>query len=77
LLRSNDVQLKKKIIFYSGLLPESDECDYDYPTPFRVKESLALLRTIFPNYPDLKDMKPIPDLEHFLEAHRSDSSEAA
>jgi hypothetical protein len=45
--------------------------------PFRVEESLALLRTIFPNYPDLKDAKAVPDLAHFLEAYRSESSEAA
>jgi hypothetical protein len=44
--------------------------------PFRVEESLALLRTI-PNYPDLKDAKAVPDLDDFLEAYRSESSEAA
>ena len=45
--------------------------------PFSVEESLALLRRIFPNYPDLKDTEPIPDLETFLEAYRSESSKLA
>jgi hypothetical protein len=45
--------------------------------PFIVEESMALLRTIFPNYPDLKDMNPVPDRNRFLEAYRSESSEAA
>lgn len=33
---------------------------------FHADESAALLREIFPNYPDLRGGRPIPDLGKFL-----------
>ena len=40
---------------------------------FRVQESTALLRAIFPNYPDLNGMKPIPESQAFLRTLRTES----
>jgi hypothetical protein len=75
LLEGNDLHHNKKIIFY--LAHCRNQMSATIQQPFRVEESLALLRTIFPNYPDLKDAKAVPDLDHFLEAYRSESFEAA
>jgi hypothetical protein len=33
---------------------------------FHVDESAALLREIFPDYPDLRGCRPVPDLRNFL-----------
>jgi hypothetical protein len=38
---------------------------------FRIKESAALLRSVFPNYPDVRDGKPTPNLEEFLLDYRT------
>jgi hypothetical protein len=51
------------------------ECE-SHPA-FSVEESLALLRAIFPNYPDLNQIKPIPDLKRLLETYRTASSKVA
>jgi hypothetical protein len=40
---------------------------------FRIEESTALLRAIFPNYPDLQGMKPVPEIGAFLRTLRTDS----
>ena len=52
-----------------------DECE-SHPA-FSVEESLALLRAIFPNYPDLNEIRPIPDLQRLLETCRTASSKVA
>jgi hypothetical protein len=41
------------------------------PTYFRVEESTALLRAIFPNYPDISGMKPFPEVGAFLRTLRT------
>jgi len=33
---------------------------------FSIEESAALLHAIFPNYPDLRDMHPVPELGEFF-----------
>ena len=38
---------------------------------FTVEESAALLHAIFPNYPDIKGVKPSPELRAFLRTLRS------
>jgi len=40
----------------------------------KIEESGALLRAIFPRYPDLRGMKMAPDLRAFLHALRSGGS---
>jgi len=35
-----------------------------------VEESAALLRAIFPAYPEVRDMKPPPNLKEFLREYR-------
>ena len=40
---------------------------------FRIEESTALLRAIFPSYPDLKGVKPVPEIGEFLRTLRTDS----
>jgi hypothetical protein len=45
-------------------LKHSDAQDPNY---FSVEESAALLRTIFPNYPDLNAVNPVPGLGAFLQ----------
>lgn len=42
---------------------------------FTVEESAALLHAIFPKYPDLRGMKPAPDLGAFVLALRSSNSQ--
>jgi hypothetical protein len=39
-----------------------------------VGESTALLHAIFPRYPDLRGMKPVPEVDGFLLDLRSQSS---
>jgi hypothetical protein len=39
-----------------------------------VRESTALLHAIFPRYPDLREMKPAPEVDGFLLDLRSQSS---
>ena len=34
---------------------------------FTVEESAALLHAVFPNYPDLRGMKPVPEVGAFLQ----------
>ena len=34
---------------------------------FTVEESAALLHAIYPNYPDLRGMKPVPEVGAFLQ----------
>jgi hypothetical protein len=36
-----------------------------------IEESTALLRAIFPGYPDLRGMRSVPDLRAFLQGLRS------
>jgi hypothetical protein len=38
---------------------------------FNIRESAALLRSIFPNYPEMRGEKPTPDLEEFLREYRA------
>jgi hypothetical protein len=38
---------------------------------FRVEESAALLREIFPDYPDLRGCRLAPDLRKFLDEFRT------
>ena len=38
---------------------------------FNIDESLVLLRAIFPQYPELQEQKPAPDLETFLSSLRT------
>jgi hypothetical protein len=38
---------------------------------FTVEESAALLHAIFPRYPDLRGMNPVPEIVAFLLALRS------
>jgi hypothetical protein len=42
---------------------------------FNVMESSALLRAIFPRYPDLRGMKQAPELDAFLRVLRSTERE--
>jgi len=42
---------------------------------FTVGESAALLRAIFPRYPDLDGVKPVPEISAFLLALRSPNRE--
>jgi hypothetical protein len=37
---------------------------------FTVEESLALLRAIFPNYPDTRNPKAVPNPEEWLAEYR-------
>jgi hypothetical protein len=39
---------------------------------FNVEEGAALLHAIFPNYPDIQDMLPAPDIRAFLRALRAE-----
>ncbi len=38
---------------------------------FSIEESDALLHAIFPNYPEITDMKPTPEMGGFLRALRA------
>ncbi len=38
---------------------------------FSVEESAALLRAIFPNYPDIQGMQPVPEIGTFLRILRA------
>ena len=38
---------------------------------FTVEESAALLRAVYPNYPDLRGMKPVPEVGAFLRGLRT------
>jgi hypothetical protein len=38
---------------------------------FHVEESAALLRAIFPNYPELYEINPAPQVEPFLSSLRA------
>jgi hypothetical protein len=38
---------------------------------FSVEESGALLQAIFPNYPEITDMEPTPEMGEFLRALRA------
>jgi hypothetical protein len=38
---------------------------------FSIDESAALLRAIFPNYPDIRRMKPAPEFGAFLRMLRA------
>jgi len=42
---------------------------------FTVGESAALLRAIFPRYPELDGVKPVPEISAFLLASRSRNRE--
>jgi hypothetical protein len=42
-----------------------------------VEESAALLRAIFPAYPDVHEMKLPPDLRKFLREYRGQSKHSA
>jgi hypothetical protein len=37
---------------------------------FNAEESAALLRAIFPNYPDLRGVRPVPNVREFWEQYR-------
>jgi len=39
---------------------------------FRAEESAALLREIYPNYPNLDDRRPVPDPREFLRRYRAE-----
>lgn len=39
---------------------------------FSVEESNALLHAIFPNYPEITDMKPTPEIGMFLRTLRAE-----
>jgi hypothetical protein len=41
---------------------------------FTVEESAALLHAVFPNYPDLRGMKPVPEVGAFLQGLRTRDS---
>jgi hypothetical protein len=44
---------------------------------FTVEESTALMREVYPNYPDLRQSRPAPkDLKAWLEAYRADPRRA-
>jgi hypothetical protein len=38
---------------------------------YTVEESRALLHYIFPNYPDVREMLPVPDARKFLAEYRA------
>ena len=38
---------------------------------FTVEESAALLHAVYPNYPDLRGMKPVPEVGAFLRGLRT------
>jgi hypothetical protein len=57
------------------LMPcKAEQDDAQDPNYFRVEESTVLLRAIFPNYPDLKGMKPVPEVRAFLRGVRTERS---
>lgn len=41
---------------------------------FTVQESAALLHAVYPNYPDLRGMKPVPEVGAFLQGLRTRDS---
>jgi len=41
---------------------------------FTVEESAALLHAVYPNYPDLRGMKPVPEVGTFLQGLRTRDS---
>lgn len=41
---------------------------------FTVEESAALLAAVYPNYPDLRGMKPVPEVGAFLQGLRTRGS---
>ncbi len=41
---------------------------------FTVEESSALLHAIYPKYPDLRGMKPVPEVGAFLQGLRTRDS---
>ena len=41
---------------------------------FTVEESTALLHAVYPNYPDLRGMKPVPEVGAFLQGLRTRDS---
>lgn len=41
---------------------------------FTVEESAALLHAVYPNYPDLRGMKPVPEVGAFLRGLRTRDS---
>ena len=48
-------------------IPNGNGKDY-----FSVEESAALLRVIYPNWPDIRNPKPCPDLQEFLRKYREE-----
>ena len=40
---------------------------------FSVEESAVLLHVIFPNYPDIQGMKPVPEIGAFLRSLRAET----
>jgi len=38
---------------------------------FTIEESAALLHAVYPNYPDLRGMKPMPEVGAFLQGLRT------
>ena len=44
-------------------------------TTFTIEESAALLRAIFPNWPDLRGRQPVPEPSGFLEEFRRKKAE--
>jgi len=41
---------------------------------FSVAESTALLRAVFPNYPDTYEVKPTPEMGAFLQTLRAETA---
>ena len=58
------------ILFNHGSsIPRSEGAQMD--DRFNIRESAALLRSIFPNYPEMRGEKPTPDLAEFLREYRA------
>ncbi|MGA2644630.1 MAG: hypothetical protein ABSF15_07940 [Candidatus Sulfotelmatobacter sp.] len=44
---------------------------------FSVEESAQLLHAIYPNYPDIRGMKRVPEVEVFLQTLRAEGKTSA
>jgi hypothetical protein len=51
-------------------MAESNRAEIMKDDWFTVEESRELLRVIFPNYPDLRGVRPVPNLKEFLQELR-------
>ena len=67
-----NVKDKNGISQPDGMRAGDDERKSDmFSDRYMVEESRALLRYIFPNYPDVRERRPVPDAAKFLEEYRA------